>query len=564
MVRQIFRYAVLAGAVGLMACSEKSLTVTNPNSGETERVLGSPNDAEALISGYYKRWMAGVYGTSGNISNIQGEGDVLAMMNYSSLANNCMNTHAPWSGSVNLNTPGHTCNTEQLRLFSIMGEVERVASNFLKAQAGGLTLGTTARNARATAFSEFLRGVSLGYLALVYDSAAVVTPAMDGQDAGKMIGYQAVAESAYVALDRAIIAASASVSGGDGFPLPSAWIPSGTTLSAAEFIKLAKSYRARFRAQVARTGTERAAAKWDLIIADAQGGLTADHTVITSTTSGPYLNWQAQYDTYGLWHQMPPAIIGMGDVSGSYAAWIASPVASRGAGNNQFFMVTPDLRFPQGADRPAQIADFLISSCQTAGSKCKRYFANRNGNDQLAGLGFGWSQYDFVRWHGWRLAGDAGTGQSGTTVLFAKTEVDMLQAEGLYRKGDYAGAAALVNVTRVKNGLPAITAFDATSPMPGGANCVPKMPVGGTSVQCGTLMEAIKWEKRLETAYIAFLPWYFDGRGWNDFAVDTPLYWAVPYQEVQARGGALGSLYGIGPGVGNAANSGAAKGTYGW
>ncbi|HEY5489644.1 MAG TPA: RagB/SusD family nutrient uptake outer membrane protein, partial [Gemmatimonadaceae bacterium] len=352
--------------------------------------------------------------------------------------------------------------------------------------------------------------------------------------------------------------------GSDGFPIPGAWLPTTTSLTATEFAKLAKSYRARFRANVARTPAERAAVNWDLVITDAQGGLTADHNNITSTTAGPTRNWRNQYETFGLWHQMPPAIIGMADTSGAYAAWIATPIANRGNGNVSLTIVTPDLRFPQGATRAAQQADFAKTSCQTAATVCKRYFENRPAlNDQNSGSGFGWSNYDFVRFHSWKIAGDAGQGQNGATLFFAKAEVDLLQAEGLYRKGNYAGAAALVNITRVKNGLPAITAFDATTPVPGGSACVPRVP-NGSVTQCGNLMEAIKWEKRIETAYVAFTPWYFDSRGWGDLAEGTALFFAVPYQDLQARGTAPSALYGVGPGAGNAPNSAAGKSTYGW
>src|SRR2546422_11339318 len=62
-------------------------------------------------------------------------------------------------------------------------------------------------------------------------------------------------------------------------------------------------------------------------------------------------------------------------------------------------------------------------------------------------------------------------------IFFTKTELDMLEAEGQIRKQNFTAAAALINKTRVKNGLPAITALDATSPVPGGADCVPKVPV---------------------------------------------------------------------------------------
>src|SRR4029079_18406639 len=74
----------------------------------------------------------------------------------------------------------------------------------------------------------------------------------------------------------------------------------------------------------------------------------------------------------------------------------------------------------------------------------------------------------------------------------------------------------------------------------------------------------MKWEARLENAFIQFGNWYFNGRGWGDLAENMPLFWAVPYQELQARGYAANEIYGAGPGAGNAPNSAAAKGTYGW
>jgi hypothetical protein len=488
--------------------------------------------------------------------------DVMSLMNYSSLANNCINSHYPFVGATNFNTPGNTCLTEQDRLYAIEGEVDRVASSFLGQVKAGLTLGSTAQDNRDKAFAEFLRGLSLGYLALLHDSTAVVTDATGAQDPGKLVGYKEAMDSANAALQRAIDYTNAPSTGAGGFPIPPAWLPSPTSFTAPEFIKLIRSYRARFRSSVARTPAERAAADWPSIIADAKAGITADHLNTTSTTAGPYYTWRQQYDAFTTWHQMPAWIIGMADVSGSYAAWIAQPVGARGGGNSNFFMVTPDLRFPQGADRATQRADFAISSCGAASTPCKRYFVNRAGNDDFTGAGWGFSQYDFVRFHSWVQSGD-GSARNGNTPFMVKTEMDMIQAEGLIRTGDYAGAAALINLTRVKNGLPAITAFDATSPVPGGANCIPKVPSGST-VSCGNMFEAMKYEKRIETAYVHFGAWYFDMRGFGDLPENTPLFWAAPYQDLQARGYAITSLYGAGIGAGNAPNSSAAKSAYGW
>lgn len=564
MNRTFLRVAALAATmVGLAGCDE-SLKVTNPNSGETARVLGTPNDAEALLGTYYKRWSSGVYGST---TDLQGMTSVMSLMNYSSLANSGMNARAPFSGAFNSNNPGNTQQGEQVRLYNFMGEVNRVASSFLTQMKGGLTLGTDARNQRARAFAEFLRGMSIGYAALMYDSVSVVSEGQGAEDAGVLIGYKAAIDSSAAAFQRAIDATNANAAGAEGFPIPNAWLPSPTSFTKVEFVKLIRSYRARIRAYSARTQAERAALDWDAIIADAQNGITSDHLITTNTVSGPTNSWRQQFYSFGTWHQMPPFFIGMADTSGSYAAWIGTPVGDRGAGSQSFTMATPDTRFPQGSNRAAQQADFGIASCQGASQVCKRYFVNRpNGGDQNVGLGFGWSNYDHVRFYSWNISGD-GSARNGNTIFFTKAENDMLEAEGRYRKGDLAGAATLVNITRVRNGLPAIpTTITATQQVPGGNACVPKVPVGPSfnTVACGTLWDALKYEKRIETAFTSYSPWFLDGRGWGELPKDTPLFWAVPYQDLQARGYQSSAIYGAGPGVGNAPNSSAPVSVYGW
>jgi starch-binding outer membrane protein, SusD/RagB family len=562
MTRKLLAGAVLAAALGLGACEQK-LTVVNPNSGDTKRVLGTPADAEALLGTYYKRWSSGVYGST---ANLEGMANIFALMNYSSLANNCQNSHAPFTNAANGNAPGNVCAGEQFRLYTFMGEVNRVASSFLTQMDGGLTLGSPARDARARSWAYFLNGMALGYVALMYDSSAVVSPGMGAEDAGKLLDYKEVADTAYAYFQKAIDEAAKPVTGANGFPIPNSWLPSPTVWTVAEYTKLIRSYRARIRANMARTPAERASANWAAIMADAAAGITADHLITTSTTVGPTNSWRSTYGTFGLWHQMPPFMIGMADTSGSYAAWIATPIGDRGSGNQGFIMATPDLRFPQGTTRAAQQADFAISSCQGPSQVCKRYFVNRvSGGDQFAGLGFGFSNYDFVRFHSWRTSGD-GTQQNGNTPFMVFPEIDLLRAEGLYRTGDLAGAAAIVNKTRTKNGLPAITTFNATAPVPGGNACVPKVPVGPTfnTVGCGNLWDALKYEKRVETAYTHYTPWFLDMRGWGELPETTPLFWAVPFQDLQARGYATSAIYGTGVGAGNAPNSTAAKSVYGW
>jgi hypothetical protein len=562
-----------AGVLCLGACKDKDLEVTNPNAGDTKRVLATPNDAENLLGTYFKRFDNAWY--NGNPpTTFEGMANVMDLMNYSSLANNCQNIRTPFTGSANVNTPGNPCLGEQYNPYAVMGEVQRVASNFLGV-VDGFTTFTPAQIARDKAFAEFLRGISQGYLAMFYDSSAVVTKGQDPLDRGKLLGAKEVNDSALAALGRALDDTKASDAAG-GFTLPGTWLPSPTVFNGTEFAKLVRSYRARFRAGVTRTPAERAAIDWKAEIDDAQNGLTADHLISLDATNGPFSGWRRIYDPIsggGSWHQMPPFIIGMGDVSGNYEAWLAQPLGARGAGNVSFFMVTPDLRFPQGATRTAQQADFKIQDCEINGGQaksafgtpqCKRYFSNRSSADPLTGVGYGWSNYDFSRFHWLFAKGATGSPRTGDILFFAKSEVDMLQAEGLIRTGAFAQAAALINVTRVRNGLPAITAFDATTPVPGGADCVPRVPVPSGGTACGNMLEAMKWEKRMETAYTAIAAWFSDSRGWGDLPENTALFWPVPYQELQVRGYAMNALYGAGPGVGNAPNSVAGKSTYGW
>ena len=570
MKTKLIPYVAMLAAFGLGACSDKSLEVTNPNSGETKRVLGTPDDAEKLLGSYYRRWYQGLYGGPGANppGTLEGMANIMSMQNYSSLNNECQNSRYPFSGAANLNSPGNNCQGDQAGPYFILNEVVRVASNFLTSVKGGLQLNSQARENRDKSFAEFLRGMSLGYLSLIYDSSAVVTVDQDGEDPGELRGYKEVMDSAYAAFDRAITYATTTADGDQGFPLPAEWIPSPTSMSSVEFVRLIKSYRALLRANIARTPAERAAVDWDKVIADAQAGITADHYNTTSSTNGPGGGWRRIYDGGSTWHQMPPFIIGMGDVSGSYDAWLKQDISDRGAGNVGFFMVTPDTRFPQGSTRTAQQADFKIQDCEVAGLlSCKRYFTNRpNGSDQYTGNGWGWSNYNFNRFHSWVTKGDANNPRNGPLIVYPKTVLDMLQAEGLIRKGQFAAAGALINASRTKNGLPAITAFDATSPVPGGSSCVPRVPLppNATTTACGNIMEAMKWEKRMEEAFVQFAAWYFDGRGWGDLAEGTALFWAVPYQDLQSRGYTIDKIYGAGLGAGNAPGSVAAKSGYGW
>jgi hypothetical protein len=80
-------------------------------------------------------------------------------------------------------------------------------------------------------------------------------------------------------------------------------------------------------------------------------------------------------------------------------------------------------------------------------------------------------------------------------------------------------------------------------------------------------MEVLKYEKRIETHFTHFGAWFFDGRRWGDLTATTPLHFAPPYQDLQAR---LRPIYSIGSGSVATVPGGAAGATapvspnYGW
>jgi hypothetical protein len=445
------------------------------------------------------------------------------------------------------NARGNPAAAENVRDFSGLSKNSRTAANAIIALdrliASGQSLGSAGLNARARSFAFFANGVSLGNLALAYDSAAIVIPSIPADAIPPLSGASDVMKAALASLDSAIAIASGPLAAG-GFPLPATWI-NGRALTAAEFIRLMRSYRARLRAGVARTPAQRAAVDWSAVIADVNAGILIDVTVLLDPATS-WTNIWLPLHILAVYHQMTPMVLGMADTSGGYDAWLATPLADR----KPFLIKTLDRRLPSGETRDAQVAN------SPAIPPPLLYFRNRAPTLDLPEKTWGSSPYDFYRWQPIVAAG-----YRGEFPLITKAEMDMLAAEGYLRTGQLATAAALIDRYRTRSGLPPLAGVVATmaTPVPGGRACVPRVPTpAGSSTACGAIFEAMKWEKRMETAFTGWASWYFDSRGWGDLAEGTPLEYPVPYQELDARRKPIYDLGGVG------GKSAASKGTYGY
>jgi hypothetical protein len=543
--------ATLLHAAG---CSDP-LQVTNPNNPDRGRVLRRPTDVEALAGTLYQQVHAGTMGmnSANNTIGIYTQLLTAAFENTSGLANFGMGPRSGLPRGAISNVRGNPYSVEQNFDFSQLQRTARTSADILaRLKDTTFTVGSRAGNLRLKAFTFFGYGVALGTAALAYDSLSIPRPTDGATEVPELEGARVVETYALQQLDSAIaLAMNDTASASGGFPLPASWLP-GNTFNAADFVRLVRSYKARLRAQVARTPQERAAVDWPAVIADAQAGIQSDFKINMDPSTGwdvPWLQTTLHFRDVN-WHQMNYYIIGMADVSGAYDGWLATDRDTR----SPFLIVTPDLRFPQGATRAIQNAN------------PGKYLRNRPAGQDPSGNGWPNSQYDHYRF---RAFADAT--RKGAFPVMTKAEIDMLAAEGLLRTGKFAEAATLIDRTRTVNGLAPVSGLGLTvtidpagkstgTPVPGGAACVPRVPVAPayTSTACGNLYEAMKWEKRMESAYAGYGIWFFDGRGWGDLPEGTALEWPVPFQEMDAR---THPFYDIG-GVGG--RSAAAPSNYGF
>jgi len=531
-MRKTLKHLVVGSLLlfGAGACAD--LEVVNLNDPDAGRSLASAGDVESLISGGFNTWFNGIYNSSGP-----------SMF----LSNQAFQHNAPWANA----------GMEQYGRLPRVGIVNDVADNYygnftrpwyycyraIAAVGDGLKaledpdiaeeLGA-ANVARAQAYAKFVQGTAHATIAVMYDRGFVVDETTDLTVAQEPAEYTALMTAALGYFDEAIALANATT-----FTLPFNWMQADVTNQ--DLARLANSYKARFYAAVARTPAERAALNWGNIVSWVNSGIQDDFMMYMDWDNGWY-NEQLDYGVWPSWTQMAYWIWGMADQSGNYAEWLTLSLDNKSynfSDGRPVLIVTPDTRFPQGTTVEEQRANqgsyFHIASASEQGDTWKK--------PERGVWRWSWYKHDRMLPYGWSAVFD----QPETRI----SEMDFLKAEGLFRTGDLAGAAAIVNEYRTAAGLNATDASGTNT------SCVPKLPNGS----CGSLWEILKWEKRVEIAHtgIAGAGWFYDSRGWGDLWYETPLQFPVPCRELQVLQLLPCNAYG-GPG----GEGGAAKSTYAW
>ncbi len=482
-------------ALAVLSC--QSLEITNPNLPDRGRASQQPTAVESFVATAFRTWWP------------NGGHDDYPSWAFSTMAWEITSGFADF-GQLELsaeprsawnNSPVNARNDVNEEPWQDLYGTISAVNDALIAIDGGLIIVDTVRTARTKAVGKFIQGISHGYLGLYFDKAFIVdeTLNLDTISVPTFRPYPEVIAEAIKQLDSATAVAQRT-----NFILPvDSWLYAAMTQGPVH--PLANSFAARLMVYSARTRAERAAVNWEEVIRRIDLGIKADFAPVAQvdilfddwkrlvarvrTASRPSDFGRPAYWT-----------IGPADSANGFVNWVNTPVASRVA----FQLRTKDRRI-QGAGGPA-----------TPGS-----YVGYNQNDIFtASRGtYRFSHYYFRRY---------GTGNSwfeGPQPAMLVSEMDFLKAEALIRLGRAAEAVPLINKTRVANGqLPPVT-IDGPPDEPG---CVPRKLNG----QCGSLWDALRYEKRMEGLGVSGVIAYFDARGWQTLPENTILELPVPGSEL--------------------------------
>ncbi len=492
---------------GATACAD--LEVANLNDPDAERSLATATDVLSLIGGSFNSWFYGnyaYYGPGMATSNA-------AFQHNAPWANAGMEKYGrlPRIAFINSIADGEYAYMTRNWFYSYRA-IAAVADGLKAMEKPEVQAELTADEiASAKAYGKFVQGVAHASIAVSYSHGFVVDETTDLTEAQEPMPYDELIEAAMGYFDDAI-----SLPQGASWSLPLNWMQAA--LTGPELARVAHSMKARYRASNARTWAERQALNWAAIIADVDAGITEDYVPFYDDYGG-WSNDVLGYGSYPYWSQMAYFMYGMADQSGDFQAWNALSIADKSynlPNGDPVLIVTPDLRFPQGATIDDQRANWgaYFRPMKASGSE----------------VGYTWKRPDRGTWRwSWykHHRGEEYWIPGGTEDMYQAEirleEMRLLKAEGLFHQGNKAGAAAIINETRTKWGLNATDASGTNT------SCVPKLP----DASCGGLFEMLKWEKRMENTFRGPIGnmWYFDGRGWGDLWKDTFLQLPIPCGE---------------------------------
>jgi hypothetical protein len=570
----------LAGVCALnTACYDLDVTAIQPAGGTAftrEEVLRKPELIELVVAGLFINFWGGatyaqpwfhlsVYGeeitsSANSVTNFnRGASQNIIIWEFTQeprlafdngVAGNSLFARDPWANFYEANAAA----TEMTRL---------IKANNLKILDPATRVDNTHR---VLTFAKWLQGMSHIHLAMLFDSAAVITELDDLSDVPILPFHPAsvVLDSGITWLQESITMAH---QGSFIFPLnDDLWIYN-TAVSNDELARIAHSYIARAMVYSARDSVERKAVDWARVIQHIDSGVTgnfgplgipnpiismdyrqlmsaAPENVTSICNQGASNNGTNYCGGKAGFVRVDLRLLGPADSSGAYQSWLSAVSATDHDDVVPFVVKTADQRIQaENGDTPLNKPTYFK-------------FTNRVPPNAIMPTDRGtyyWSNYwsssralnnhsQFPLTGGGRIRRTGDLSIIPDHMLLA-VEMDLLKAEALFRLNRPDEAAALINKSRVANGgLPPVT---GSGGVPQANSCVPRVyQEGSANGRCGNLFEALMYEKRIETYGTAIS--FFDLRGWGCLLEGTLIELPPPGRQLDLLGKPIYTFGGVG------------------
>lgn len=488
---KFFRILALVGALGLFYGCIDSLEVINKNNPDTERVLVTPDDIQALIAGSFRTfWRRNEHTYPAAALSAMADEASCSWGNWG-MRDLSSEPRVGFENASSYNYP----NVVKYPWFGSYSAISAVNDALVQIIGNEVEIGNNgADTPRAIAFGRLVQGLSYGFISCFFDKAFIVDETTDlelvatGDIVLEFAPYAEVNTAAIGYLNDAIDICNAEIAAGRTFSIT--WI-NGLDIDAEQLAKIAHSYAARYLANVARTPDERAAVNWETVKTHALAGVDADWGPI----GDGYNLWYSDgrwASGEGGWQRADYKTIGQTDQGLGYGIWLAADVADR--------------------------VEFKLDAKD-------RRITGENGDPESLGLYFHFDddlsmRQDRGRYHESYYM-DArnilySSEESSIMVAMSDRELDFLVAEADYRAGRFGAAAEIVDKYGVLIGELDAAPTDE-----------------GTIIDGLNLFGWLKYNKRIETYYQGAGVAFFDDRGWGDLVKNTPIHFPVPAQELE-------------------------------
>jgi hypothetical protein len=498
-MKQIFKKAsILALTLSISFVSCEGLDIENTNQPDKEQALSNPSDVESLINGASNSMLLHLVGFSGIFPNLMADQTTTtnAYQGFWSFADQprLQINNSPTNGNLGASV-GNNWPALNNYIFSANTIIDLVEFKGNSQVVDGVD---KAPEMLATAY--FVKGVSQGHLALMYNQAYIVNPDTDFTSLA-FSDYNAMSAEAVKNIEKSISLAT-NLSSYEYF------VYAGYTLNKSSFLKLANSFAAKIMINTPRTKAEASTVDYAKVLTFANAGLTESFNPPTNGGYEFYNNMQ-DWSTYTL---------------------------SDGAGylpTDQKVLNYLDSSYPKDYPTDNTIVLGQINSTDNRAATYFQYssafgFLRESRGREL------FSNYRNLRFF---TGNDRGTLAGLSTDIFHVAELDYIKAEATYKTAGASAAAAILNSSA-------------------------RFTKGGITTAATDIAveEALAYEYavELDLATTIGTQWFFMRR-YDQLQKGTPLNYPVPGNELEITGT---SLYTFG-GASNT-DAGTATGSNSW